>query len=328
MPVHELISVIVTVHNMEHYLRKCMDSILAQDYPSIEIIVVDDESTDQSAALLDGYAAKHANIHVIHQDNSGISQARNVGIACAKGKYISQIDADDWVEPTYLSSLYRVCKKYDVLCAACNHTIEHGSSLKYRFPLSTKEKVLQTSELYHNILYHKAPDVSAWGKLYDRSVFEQIKYPQGLLYEDTYLIVDVIKKVGSIAFTPEPLYHYLIRNNSISRGEFRPSKLDFIKAVNHMTGTILDNDATMRLGCIRRQTHAALSVRRYFVNCSPELLDKRNELERIIRHNAKSVLLDKYAPKRDKAAILAVFCGSGVYDFIWEKMKANGNGGT
>lgn len=313
-----LISIIVPIFNMEPYLPQCIDSLLEQSYSNFEIILVDDGSTDASPAICDQYAQKDARIRVIHQKNGGVSSARNTALNAAQGEYLTQVDPDDWIAPDYLYCLLQLCQHFQVPLSACNHFISTPTHQECRFPDNKKQVVLSAFECCQNILYHGIPDVSGWGKLYHRSVYREIHYPTGKTYEDTYVIADILLAAGHLAFTSTPLYYYRIRDNSISRDVFSSAKMEFLEAVDHMTSTILRVYPELQNGAVRRKVHAALSTRRYFVNCEKALYPLRNELEYFVRKNAHTVVKDMRAPLRDKTAILALLLGSRCYDCFWK----------
>ncbi|MBQ8149171.1 MAG: glycosyltransferase [Clostridia bacterium] len=318
-----LISVLVPVHNAEKWLGECVDSILAQTYPHFELVLVEDGSTDGCPALCDSYAAKDSRIRVIHRSNGGISAGRNTAAGAARGEYIAWVDADDRVDPAYLETLLTLCRRYDAPLSACNHFIWRPEKSEPCFSVKEAERLMTAEECCENVLYHGVPDVSVWGKLYHRSVMERVAYPDGLLYEDTWAIADALLAAGRMAYTPVPLYHYRIRPDSISRDVYSPAKLDFLTAADRLCERILTAYPAMEAGAVRRRTHAALSVRRYFVNCPPELRPRRDELEKTVRQNAWSVLRNPRAPKRDKIAILAVLCGPRFYDLFWKTYSRN-----
>lgn len=314
-----LISVIVPVYQMEAYLEECVDSILAQTYGYFELWLIDDGSCDCSASICDEYARKDQRVHVVHQRNRGLSAARNVGLERATGEYIAHIDADDTVDKVYLETLLSLCRIHKVQMAACNHRIvrENGRS-NTRFNENEKERKISFREACKGILYHGIPDVSTWGKLFHRSLFETIRYPEGRLYEDTAVIAQLVIKAKELAYTSDPMYSYRIRQNSISRASFSMEKMDFVWAVEEMTDQVLVACPDMKSGWRRRRVHAALSVRRYFVDCGPELKEQRDQLEKYVRHYGPKVCLDYCAPIRDKIAITAVFMGSFWYDLLWK----------
>lgn len=314
----ELITVIVPVYNMQSYVSKCIHSILVQDYTNLEILLIDDGSTDQSPYICDEYAKQDPRVRVLHQANCGLACSRNIGIAQAQGEYLFFADADDWLEPDCIAVLKRLSDDNDASIAAGNHFIVTSRKTTTRFPASGTVIKLNTEQALQNVLYHDIPDVSAWGKLYRREVFRSLRYPAGKLYEDTFLIAEVLKEAGSLVYTAKPLYHYLLRDDSISRGSHSPLKMDFLAAVEHFTQIVRSQYPYMQAGCIRRNVHAALSVRRYFVDCEEANKPLRDNLEKRVRKQAGSVLYDRRAPMRDKAAVLAVCCGSGFYDMFWK----------
>lgn len=318
-----MISVLVPAYNMEKYLAKCVDTILEQTYKRFELILVDDGSTDYTGMLCNQYAALDSRIAVIHQKNKGLAQTRNVLLEAAAGEYITFIDSDDWVEHDYLEVMLQQIVDNNAKIAACNHWIVADGKKHKRFDCTLQADKLNVEQAFQNILYHGIPDVSAWGKLYERSLFDSIRYPSGKIYEDTYCIADIIQAAGGLVFSNKPLYNYLVRDDSISRATFNESKLDFMDAVDHLTQLIEAAYPKMHKGCIRRKVHAALSVRRYFVNCGTELYEKRNAIEKIVKNNAWTLLTDARAPYRDKMAVLALLGGSKVYDVFWETYSKN-----
>lgn len=317
-----LISVIVPVYQMESYLEECVDSILAQTYPHFQLLLIDDGSRDAGPALCDAYAARDARVEVIHQQNKGLSGARNTGLDHARGEYIAHIDADDSVEPDYLETLLGLCLSHQAKIACCNHLIYwEGGKQKLRFPQEGGERFLSRREAFEGVLYHSIPDVSTWGKLFHRSVFDGLRYPEGRVYEDSARIAETLSAADGLAYTPRPLYRYRIREDSISRAVFNESKMDFIHAVEHMTGLIAQACPELAAGCHRRRIHAALSVRRYFVDCDSSLHERRNALEATVRKGGMPVLRDPKAPLRDKIAILSLYGGSRFYDILWKVLQ-------
>jgi glycosyltransferase involved in cell wall biosynthesis len=313
-----LISVIVPVYNGAAYVSKCLDSILMQTYPAFEVVLINDGSTDQTPAICSAYACKESRIRYITQENHGLAAARNIGVQASEGDYICFADADDWVEPTYLSYLYELLLTSHCLISACNHWICRGSALKPRFPVSDSQRVLTPQEAFRHILYDHCPDVSAWGKLYTKSVLREIRYPESRLFEDTYRIAEIILAGGGLAYGSKPQYFYRIRRESLSRGGFSQSKLDYLSAVDHMTEVMAAHCEGLEKGIARRKMHALLSVRRSFVGCGGAETEIRDMLERRIRDGAALTLRDMRSPLRDKAGVLSVLMGAGVYDAMWK----------
>lgn len=211
-----LISVIVPVYNGAAYVPQCLDSLLAQTVPALEIVLINDGSTDQTPGICNAYACRDSRIRYISQENRGLAAARNVGVRAAKGEYISFADADDWVEPTYLSYLYELLQTHNSSVSACNHWICRGGGKRPRFPVSQSTAFLTPKTVFRHILYDGCPDVSAWGKMYAKSVLQNVVYPEGRLFEDTYRIAEIILAGGGIVYGGMPQYCYRIQTQSLS----------------------------------------------------------------------------------------------------------------
>ena len=315
-----LVSVLIPIYNSEAYIDRCLRSIQQQSYSCLEILVVDDGSVDKSLQICEKFAAADTRIRILSQKNRGVSAARNTAVENARGNYIAFVDSDDWVEPTYIEKMLSACLANHTSMSACNHWIHTSTRCIPRFR-GVPSGVLTARTACENILYDAPPDVSPWGKLYDEKLLRKIWYPVGKCYEDTFCIAELVLNAGRIAYVDEPLYWYSIQPDSISRGSFRVDKLDFMEAVSHMTDVMCQSFPDMRQGAVRRKVHAALSVRRYLVDCSPEDELLRNRLEALIRKAGGDVLLDPRAPMRDKIGIGAVMLGHWGYDFFWKTYK-------
>ena len=181
----ELISVIVPIYNKELYLEECLESIINQTLKSIEIILVDDGSPDNCPQLCDAYAEKHDQIRVIHQENKGLSGARNTGIDHAKGEYIAFVDSDDLWSIHFLESLYRALKEHDADISQCRWEYMHGDELKEAYDPDAKCTCFTGREMLANLFIQTgAYYVVAWNKLYKKELFENIRYPEGRIHED------------------------------------------------------------------------------------------------------------------------------------------------
>lgn len=312
-----LISLIVPVYNMMGLLERCMEGVLAQTYPHLEILLVDDGATDGSGALCDDYAARDSRVTALHRENGGLSAAKNTGLDHAKGEYVTFVDADDCIEPDYTLSLYDLCVKYGVTLSACNHRIIYPKQQSTRFPEEGEDCTLEAAEALENVCYQDKPDVSSWAKLYHRSLFDGLRFPEGQIYEDTAVFADLMLKAGRMAFTHRPLYRYILRSDSLSHGAYNQTRMDYILSVNRLCNTLQRSCPGLEQAALCRRVFAALSVRRYLVGCAKEHKPVRRELEQFVKKNARTVLGSKRTPKRDKIAVLAVLAGPWVYDLLW-----------
>lgn len=240
-----LISVIVPVYKVEQYLKRCVDSILAQTYQNTEIILVDDGSPDRCPALCDQYAEQYAKVRVIHQQNKGLSGARNTGIDAAKGEYLAFADSDDVLSPHFLESLYRAIREANAEISQCRWEYMHGDSLKEEYRPDAARDVLSGREMLSRLYIQTgAYYVVAWNKLYRRELFETIRYPEGRIHEDeatTYLLFDVCKRAVVV---DNALYGYFVGGGgtSITRNGFSMKKLDWRTANTERVRYFLEND--------------------------------------------------------------------------------------
>lgn len=236
-----MISVLVPVYNVEKYLRRCLDSILAQTYTDYEVILVDDGSTDQSGALCDAYAAEHACIRVIHQKNAGLAQVRNVSVAAARGEYITFVDSDDAIEPTCLEVLMRDLLETGSDISICSWSEVSDDGTRTELSWDLKEKGLQvwtTEQAVKSLLYQNGIDNNSWGKLYTRAVLQDVVFPAGRLYEDIAVTYQILLKGKRICYRPEALYLYTCNTSGISQSAFSPRRMDLIDMAEAMYSDI------------------------------------------------------------------------------------------
>lgn len=213
----ELISIIVPVYNMEQYLERCMESIFEQTYHKLEIILVDDGSTDRSPQMCDGYAKKDTRVKVIHKENGGLSDARNAGLAIATGEYIGYVDSDDWIEPHMYETLYQACEREQADVAICRYQSVYEGYQKETS--SRKQTVLERDELLK--IYISDQDGfciynSVWSKLFRAELVRDMVFPKGRNSEDIMYTTRAFCRAKKAVYVDEFLYNYVIdRQGSI-----------------------------------------------------------------------------------------------------------------
>lgn len=212
-----LISVIVPVYNVEAYLPRCVDSILAQTYKNLEIILVDDGTKDRGGVICDEYAAKDSRVKVIHKENGGLSSARNAGIDVARGEYLAFVDSDDYLEPEAMKVLLDAAVSNNVrLACAGRYDVDSVTGRRTRGLCPPKTECISGEELVGRIFTWDGCDSAAWDKLYHRSLFREARYPVGKICEDvptTYLLA---LDAGRAAMVNHPIYNYYHRPGSIT----------------------------------------------------------------------------------------------------------------
>lgn len=216
----DLISIIVPVYNVGSYLEQCIDSILSQTYKKLEIILVDDGSTDQSGEICDRYAEKDSRIHVVHKANGGLSSARNAGLQICHGDYLGFIDSDDYIDPNMYRILLDNLLREDADISACEI---YNVFPDYIQAWKTGEKyiVFSGTEATKRLFNFDQEEIkfSVCNKLYKRKVFfpenENIIFPKGRLYEDFYVTLVIAYRANCIVYLGKPLYFYRQREGSI-----------------------------------------------------------------------------------------------------------------
>lgn len=207
------ISIIVPVYKVESYIRKCLDSIVGQTYQNLQIILVDDGSPDNCGKICDEYAARDSRIEVIHQENGGVSAARNAGLRLATGDYIGWVDSDDWIEPDMYEYLLENALKYQADIVVCSR-VEHYRD-KTLFKGWRNLEVLNTEEALELLLKNDVLQNYLCDKLWRRELFENIVFPVGKTFEDIAVMHRLFIKAGCVVCLPEAKYNYLQRFGSI-----------------------------------------------------------------------------------------------------------------
>lgn len=213
------ISLIVPIYNVENYLPSCIDSILNQTYEDIEIILVDDGSPDNCPAICDEYSKKDRRIRVIHQKNKGLSGARNTGIENAQGEYLIFVDSDDTVEPTMVEDLYTYAEEQGCKIVACGRYYVFEDGERICKIADNENKIYSFGDAMQEMNTYTLFDMSAWAKIYRKELFQEIRFPEGKLSEDYYIMYKLFDLAQSVGYVAKPLYNYLQRQSSISRNK-------------------------------------------------------------------------------------------------------------
>lgn len=222
-----LVSVIVPIYNVEKYLCRCVDSIINQTYKNLEIILVDDGATDSCGRICDEYKKVDQRFKVIHKKNGGLSDARNAGFRESNGQYICFIDSDDYIDPTYVSTLLFIIRTYNCDIAVCSFKC-FDELINKRDKVKEKVLVLNNVEMISRMYKSETfvETVVAWNKLYKRNIFDGIEYPVGRIHEDEAITCELLYKANRIGITNEQLYFYTLRENSITSSSVNRKKLD------------------------------------------------------------------------------------------------------
>ena len=227
----DLISIVIPIYNVEDFLEDCLWTVLNQTYTNLEVILSDDGSTDRCPKICDQYARKDKRVRVIHKKNGGLSDARNVGIDISKGKYITFVDSDDFIELDTIEYLYDLLQMEDADISFCQKKYVDMSGNEINDNKNYRDIVLKgNANCMKGFFTDKGIDTVAWGKLYRAELFKTIRYPYGKYHEDVYTTYKVIAKSNCIVVGAEKKYCYRMRNESITSSGFKMQHLNAIEA--------------------------------------------------------------------------------------------------
>lgn len=225
------ISVIIPVFNRENHIQKCLDSVLGQNGVTVEVIIIDDGSTDNSLEICQQYAAEYSNIIVIHQTNKGIASSRNAGVDIAIGDYITFLDSDDYITPNafiYMLSAMKE-KDVDVVIGGFDRVTENGELIeRNNIPYDYKDRIISRRDYWYlnslkqsNYLF-----TVIWGKLYKRSIWIELRFEDGQRFaEDEYILPKLIERCNSFYLMDDIVYEQTSSIGSLTRSRFDASKL-------------------------------------------------------------------------------------------------------
>ena len=298
------ISVIVPVYNVEMYLKRCVDSILAQTAEDFELILVDDGSTDSGGVICDEYRKADGRVKVIHQENGGLSRARNAGIDAAAGEYLRFVDSDDCVAPYFLSTLLSMCEENGADMAVCGYELINGTQSLDQVPVTLmlhptevidKRNFFLRLNTKQEIVY-----VAAWNKLYRRSLFDGIRYPRGRINEDEAVIHLIADRCERIAVTGQPMYFYCMREGSIThRQDFSRQKMDIFPFLQDRMEYFEDRGwDDLRFMTSQRYMLACLEMRSAIPEDFPDGKMYKNHLMRMFKNMLSRAKKNKAASKK------------------------------
>lgn len=318
-----MISVIVPVYNVEKYLNRCVDSIINQTYTDLEIILVDDGSTDSSGSICDEYAKKDERIKVIHKENGGLSDARNAGVTAATGDYISFIDSDDYIELNMMELLITTIGDCDMATCGAFNDYASGSTPQYTGDDLSFET--DNENAFVIMLEAKLTSVSVWNKLIKTDIAKKIQFPKGRLTEDVFYMNKLIPIISTVHFNTKPVYHYVHRMGSIMTAPFVSQNMDVIYAYEE-TQTLISFFPSIKQAANFRLLWA------YFVVLDRMLLldnykdiPEYNSVLAYLKKNAFNVMKNPLFRKSRRIAALALKISVKLYRVLLIKNENKNN---
>ena len=316
-----MVSIIVPVYNVEKYVERCVESILAQSYSEFELLLVDDGSTDQSGAICERLKAKDKRIRVIHQNNRGLSAARNRGLAEATGEYITYIDSDDYVDISYLETLYQNAIQYQADVSVCSFRLVRENKKKNeKIKGNGKVRLHSGRDAAEEIVAHnKRSMITAWGKLYHRSLKELLIYPEGRLHEDEFVTYKVLYEARQVVEADVPLYNYYQRGNSIINDGYSIRRLDKIVALKEAIDFFASKNETELMKQAIKRYVLSIQIAWYrvkkFMPDEKTVLSKLNEEWKAVYAQNKSDIM-KRCSIVDKVAIIMYDISPASYSIV------------
>lgn len=308
-----LVSVIVPVYNVERYLPQCLQSIVEQTYSHLEIILVDDGSTDGSPAICDEWAERDPRIRVTHQQNGGLSQARNTALDVMNGDYVTMVDGDDHVDSTFVETLLRCLTEHNADIAVCEWNMyRDGKTPKSAKPQHTDVIVYSRKEAINAVFYQDTLTNSACSRLYNSRLWKDIRFPKGMLYEDLAVVYHVLQLTTKVVFCPQVLYFYLQRAESIT-GTFTDDRTHVLDILDELENAI---EPQYKKAVQSRRLSAHFNI---LLLCpkGKEYDHVRNRCWKCIKQLRWNGLTDPNVRMKNKIGILCSYLGKHIFTAIF-----------
>lgn len=280
-------------------MNQCLQSVVDQTYKDLEIILVDDGSPDQSGAIADRWAEKDTRIKVIHQENGGLSNARNTGLDNCHGEYIMFIDSDDIVSNDICQCLLDLLNKNDANIAICeaNHVFNHEP----HFSPSSMVKIYNKNDAICEMWYQRSFLPSAWGKLYDADIFKNIRFTEGIIFEDIDIMHEAFYQADKIVYTDAKLYGYMHHEDSITTKPFAKKDLIILDICQKLIDFSKDKNMKLQKAA---QAYMITGAMRVYLNAPDQLKKEIEVAKKLIKKYGKQVLKDNNIRKKTKYSLI------------------------
>lgn len=313
----EMVSIIIPVYNVAEFLEECVNSVISQTYENLEVILVDDGSIDKSGSICDFYKQKDERIKVVHKENGGQSDARNVGIQMATGKYLYFLDSDDILAKEAIYIMVNVAEKSD-----CDVVMSAAQVFKKKVPknpLYIADKcVVDIEEAMKRMFLHMGLGHEPWGKLFDRKIWDMFRFPVGKIYEDYALLYKVIASCHKVAIIGTPLYFYRIRQGSTMNSAFKEKEFQIFEVSNSVTEFITNEMPNLKDYAEYLQLVTYLKTMKRILDCG---FNRYEEEQRIIvdyTYSCKELVKKKWVKRTDKIKVWTLLLSKRLFYYIYD----------
>jgi glycosyltransferase involved in cell wall biosynthesis len=289
---NELITIVVSVYNTENLTNRCIQSIVDQSYKNLEIIIINDGSTDRSIDVCVSFANLDDRIIVIDKVNEGLAESRNVGIKRASGKTVMFVDGDDFIDENMVRVLMQNMVKKNCDISICGYTLHYEGQPVVSLSTQTKCVVMDPENALEMMLYQHGLTTSSWGKLYASKLFRDIEFPQGKMCEDLGTTYKLFSRAKKVCLSDYKGYYYLQREGSIITSKFTPKRMDSIRFSRDIVDFVSAHYPEILNSANNRFFMESLFVAVSITDKSPTFTKHLLECEKIIKTTRKSVLSD------------------------------------
>ncbi len=306
-----MISVIIPAYNVEDHIKRCLDSVCAQTFKDIELIVVDDGSSDATPEICDSYAEGDKRVKVIHKENEGVAKARNTALDAASGDMIAFADADDYYEPDMLMKLSEAMAEYGADMACCGY-IEEYSDRSCEYGTSLPDEVFDKTGAYEDYLTMGGRMGSGcWNKLIRAEVLSEIRYKPYVMGEDVEMLCRTLDKCDKVVCIGYPGYHYIHRSDSATRAEFGPDNVNMIRVADEMLDFIKRKhpDMTLRMYAYHAAWTSAQIQAMYWSRSTGRFKNEKLFIKDSVRANMAGYENNPYIAARDRILIKSFLYG-------------------
>ena len=316
----KLVSIIVPVYNVENYLEQCIYSAVSQTYKNIEVILVDDGSTDKSGMICDNYAAKDTRVIVIHKKNGGPSSARNAGIEKSKGDFIYFLDSDDFIAENTIATYVQYLEQFDA-------DVFQGS-VRYFYDIAEEQNAINRENLQVEVFNTKqALEMmmlddklchNAAGSLFKAKLYEKIRFPDGVLYEDLATTFYVVKEANKILYCDDKRYYYRKRKGSIMNSPVKEKNMVLLDIVDRVMGDMVKFSSSLEKPALRKQVVTYLKMYSSILYSGKNAFPKeRDRINSFIKKNGMKFLFSDCVRFKDKVKVIFFLMGRFPFSLVY-----------